>query len=127
MLGNRLARNRRAARKKHDRQRSLAREPHDDSQTGFVAQRREQMRGIGALKAARAIAVRDMLCVSASGCSARYFSISFICAAQPCSLLVKALGRRSSGMRSKPDSVTVSIVRPATSSSSKTTVVKGLL
>ncbi len=53
--------------------------------------------------------------------AARYFPISSHCFAQPASFAAKALARRSGGIRSKPDSVTVSSTPADVSSRSKLT------
>jgi hypothetical protein len=56
---------------------------------------------------------------------ARCFSNTFTMMPQPCSLAANAFARRASGIRSKPDSVTVSMMPFGASSSVKTMSVVG--
>ena len=112
MLRDRLARDLRAIRQPHNRQRPLRAQPPDDPQTRLVTQRREDNRRVRPFRRRRQPTVVPSPAAQPFAGIARYFSMSFICAAHPPSLAANALARRSIGIWSKPDSVTVSFVPP---------------
>lgn len=122
MLGNGLTGDGSTHSESGDRLRAMTRETRHELETHRIAQRRkERRRPLDPLDLRHGRHGRASRHVA----RARYFSISVIWPAQPCSFISKALARRSSGTPSKPDSVTVNSVSPSTSSSTSSTRVLG--
>ena len=105
-----------AVREAGDGERAARTEARHQSQSRVVSQCSEHGRSLTGGETIRARALNRDPSHQALAMSVTYFSMSLDCAAHPPSLAAKALARRSSGIRSKPDSVIVSLVPPSTSS-----------
>src|SRR5262249_41258267 len=109
----------------NDRLWTVRREASDDVEAGRATQRGKHGRCLCELGRGCRLRTGQHRAPQSFLGAARYFSMSMVCAVQAESLLTSAFARRSSGIRSKPDSVIVSSVPPETSFSSNTTSVVG--